>query len=84
MRPTEGKGTALSNTSSTKHKKASTMKLVPTDTCLKDYTLHRRGTGGTQQMRMFDFSRLELRVWANSDSEMQRFESSGLNRPVSL
>ena len=26
-------------------------------------------------MRMFDFSRPELRVWANSDSEMQRFES---------
>jgi hypothetical protein len=23
---------------------------------------------------MFDFSRPELRVWANSDSEMQRFE----------
>jgi hypothetical protein len=29
---------------------------------------------------MFDFSRPELRVWANSDSEMQRFESC---RPVS-
>jgi hypothetical protein len=44
MRPTEGnpfQGTALSieaspNTSSTKHKKASTMKLAPPDTHLKD------------------------------------------------
>jgi len=33
-------------------------------------------------MRMFDFSRPELRVWANSDSEMQRFESSRLSRRV--
>jgi hypothetical protein len=49
MRPTEGEsnpGTALSieaspNTSSTKHKKASTMKLVPPDTRLKDYKKRR-------------------------------------------
>ena len=46
MRPPEGKGTALSieagpNTSSTKHKKASTMKLVPPDTRLNDYKKRR-------------------------------------------
>jgi hypothetical protein len=33
---------------------------------------------------MFDFSRPELRVWANSDSEMQRFESSRLSQPRCL
>src|SRR6476646_521773 len=36
------------------------------------------------EMRMFDFSRPELRVWANSDSEMQRFESSRLSQAVRL
>jgi hypothetical protein len=49
MSLTEGnpsQGTALSvearpNTSSTKHKKASTMKLVPADTRLKDYKKRR-------------------------------------------
>jgi hypothetical protein len=33
---------------------------------------------------MFDFSRPELRVWANSDSETQRFESSRLSQPRCL
>ena len=46
MRPTEGKRTALSieaspNTSSTKHKKASTMKSIPPESCLKDYKKRR-------------------------------------------
>ena len=46
MRPTEGEGTALSieaspNTSSTKHKKASTMKSIPPDSFLKDYKKRR-------------------------------------------
>jgi hypothetical protein len=33
---------------------------------------------------MFECARPELRVLANSDSEMQSFESCRLNRPVSL
>ena len=46
MRPTEGKGTALSieaspNTPSTKHKKASTMKSIPPESCLKNYNKRR-------------------------------------------
>ena len=32
---------ARPNTSSTKHKKASTMKLVPPDSCIKDYKKRR-------------------------------------------
>ena len=45
-REIQPKGTALSieaslNISRTKHKKASTMKLVPPDTCLKDYKKRR-------------------------------------------
>jgi len=38
---TEGTLAARPNTSTTKHKKASTMKLVPPDTCLKDYRKRR-------------------------------------------
>jgi len=42
----------------------------------------RCGTITFNEMRMFDFSRPELRVWAKSDSEMQRFESCRPSQPV--